>query len=123
MIQTHTFQDPAMQLRAEWANAVAFALGEAHPDDAAAICAAFLDTVTAGNPPFPIFGDLRADAAFWADCAHVAELEIYFCAILNRLPKLALGIAARKRLFKALWISFTDTDRAAFLRHVKGGKA
>jgi hypothetical protein len=99
------------------------ALAEAHCEDAAAICAAFMDDVLTEGPGLSPFGDLRADAAFWADCAQPPELEAYFYAVLKRLENIVLGIEARKRLFKALWSSFSQAERSAFLRHVNGRAA
>ena len=109
----------ATQRRMERAEALCNALGDAHPDDAKAITAAYLDAMRAGDPqPHDPFGDLRNDAAFWADCAHPGELEAYFAASLKRIGDRALGIRARKRLFAALWESFDTADRVAFLRRV-----
>lgn len=109
----------ATHRRMERAEALCNALGDAHPDDAKAITAAYLDAMRAGDPqPHDPFGDLRNDAAFWADCAHPGELEAYFAASLKRIGDRALGIRARKRLFAALWESFDTADRVAFLRRV-----
>jgi len=108
-----------MRLRAEWAEALCYAISECHPDDAKQIMAAALESMAAGDPPMrDPFGDLRQDAAFWADCAHPAELECYLASALKRLGYRALGIAARKRLFVALWQSFPLADRQAFLSRV-----
>ena len=87
-------------------------------DDAATICAAVLDEISAGSPRLDPWGDIRADATFWADCANNAELEVYYAAALKRLGNTSLGIHARKRLFMAIWTSFLDADRKAFLAHV-----
>jgi len=86
--------------------------------DAAKICATFLDEISAGSPRLDPWGDLRADAEFWADCANPPELEVYFASALKRLDNQALGIRARKRLFAALWTAFTDDERRAFLARV-----
>jgi hypothetical protein len=46
-------------------------------------------------------------------------LQAYACAALTRLDRAeALGQATRKRLFAAIWRSFSDQDRAAFLAKV-----
>jgi hypothetical protein len=109
---------PAARLRYEkWAIAKA-SLEALDPHDAATLCAAVLDVVNAGDPRLDPFGDIRADAAFWADCANIAELEAYFAATLKKLGNQALGKAARKRLFVAIWQSFTIADRQAFLSRV-----
>ena len=88
------------------------------PHDAATIAAAVLDEISAGYPVHTAFGDIRADASFWADCANVAELEAYFSASLRRLGNRALGIHSRKRLFVQLWNGFALPDRTAFLSRV-----
>ena len=107
------------QRRMERAEALCDALGDCHPADAREIAAAYLDSMAAGDPqPHDPFGDLRNDAAFWADCAHAGELEAYFAASLKRIGDRALGIRARKRVFAALWESFDTADRMAFLRRV-----
>ena len=113
---------PDVRLRAVRAEHLALTLGDAHPADATAICVAYLNSMSPGAPqPRDPFGDLRADADFWADLAHEAELEAYFAATLRRLGKRHLGREPRKRLFKELWRSFTDAERAAFLKKVTGG--
>lgn len=99
------------------------ALTNLEPQDAAQICAAVLDEAAAGMPGFDPWGDIRADAAFWADIAQPAELEIYFSVALRKLGQRALGRDMRKRLFKDLWRSFSQTERASFLRHVSGASA
>lgn len=107
------------RLRGEWAEALCYAIGQCHPDDAAQIMAAALDDIGAGDPPMrDPFGCLRADAAFWADCAHPIELEAYFAAALQHLGDRALGLKTRKRLFVTLWQSFPLKDRQAFLSRV-----
>jgi len=105
--------------RTEAARALCFAIGECHPDDARQILCAAIDDLSAGDPPcLDPFGNLRADAEFWADCAHPRELEAYFSSALKRLGNRALGIEARKRLFVSLWHSFSPADRQAFLSRV-----
>jgi len=109
---------PAARMRHE-KRAIAVASLEAlDPHDAAAIAAAVLDVVAAGDPLLDPFGDIRADAAFWADCANPVELEVYFAAALKRLGDTSLAIHARKRLFWSLWLAFPQADRAAFLDRV-----
>jgi hypothetical protein len=104
----------AARLRHE-KRAIAIASLEAlDPQDAAAIAAAVLDVVAAGEPRLDPWGDLRADAAFWADCANTAELEVYFSSILKKLQNKSLGIRARKRLFWAIWVSLAVEDQRAF---------
>ena len=103
------------RLRLERATSLSMTLRDAHPVDATAICVAFLEGHRAGDPGYTAFGDIRADAEFWADCAHPAELAAYFGASLKRLGRTPLGIVARKRLLVALWESLSDANRAAFL--------
>ncbi|MFU8863390.1 MAG: hypothetical protein ACNA7O_05710 [Rhodobacterales bacterium] len=100
--------------------AAVMALTNLDPQDAAQICVAVLDEAAAGMPGFDSWGDIRADAAFWADVAHSAELEIYAAVAMQKLGQRSLGKQMRKRLFKDLWHSFTETERAAFLGHVQG---
>ena len=103
--------------------AAVMALTDLDPQDAAQICAAVLEEAAAGMPGFDPWGDIRADAAFWADFAHPAELEIYAAVAMQKLGQRALGKQMRKRVFKDLWRSFTKTERTAFLRHVQGRAA
>ena len=70
------------------------------------------------DPAFDPFGDLRADASFWAETANPYELEAYFAATLKRLGCTTLGINARKRMIVTLWQSLPPDDQAAFLARV-----
>ena len=117
-MEHHEISDPAMRLRLEWARALCFALGECDPSDGAAICCAFLDSVSAGAPDIAIHVDVRDTARWWAEWAHPAELEATAAAALSKLGNTALGLSARKRLFTVLWRSFPDGDRVAFLARV-----
>jgi hypothetical protein len=103
--------------------AAVIALTDLDRQDAAQICVAVLDEAAAGMPGFDPWGDIRADAAFWADVAHPAELEIYAAVAMQKLGQRSLGKQMRKRVFKDLWRSFTETERAAFLRHAQRGVA
>lgn len=117
------FQDPTVRRRVEWNQSLVYALRECHPDDAAAICAAFLETVETGGP---VLGDpfsmVAGDARFWAAAAPPHELFAYTLAGLESLPKSHLSIPARKRVFMALWSSFNARDRGAFLKRVTSGQ-
>lgn len=108
------------RLRQERAVTLGLALADAHPEDAAAICAGYLDATAVGMPGFDPWGDIRADAEYWADCANPAELNAYTCAALRRLETRVQGLAARKRLMAAIWRSLPQTERTAFLRKVSG---
>ena len=115
--------DPALRLRYEWAEAAAFALSEAEPTAAAAICLAYLETAETGGPVLgDPFGMVAGDARLWATSAPPHELVAYTLAGLEWLPKSHLSTVTRKTAFKAIWHGFTDQDRAAFLRAVRGGK-
>ena len=118
--QSNTFSTTSAQYYQMKREAAVMALTDLDPQDAAQICVAVLDEAAAGMPGFDPWGDIRADAAFWADIAHPTELEIYAAVAMHRLGQRALGKQMRKRLFKDLWRGFTETERAAFLRHVQG---
>lgn len=86
-----------------------------------ALCA-MLDTVGGGAPRHDAFGNMRADAAFWADVATPLELEAYAAAALGRIGRTTFADRARKRLFNALWRSFTDAERQTFLQRANKGE-
>jgi len=111
---------PAAEYRRYKHDLAVMALTDMPPEDAAQICCAILEGVAAGMPDFDPWGGIRENASFWADIANPAELECYFVAALRTLGRRSLATQARKRLFKELWRSFTDTDRAAFIKHVSG---
>lgn len=104
--------------RFEWATALCHVLGECDAEDAAAICAAYLDNLRTDGPAHPFLNEVRAEAEYWADCAQMPELEAVTLAGLRRLGEMALGVRTRKRLFARLWDSFTDADRLSFARRV-----
>ena len=117
-----TITDPALRMRAAWAEALCFALAQSHPHDAAAICVAYLETAETGGPVLgDPFGMVAGDARLWAASAPPHELVAYTFAGLERLPRSHLSTGTRKTAFKAIWRSFDHTDRAAFLKAVKGG--
>ena len=120
-IETRQFQSMEYRMRAEWASAAAYALENCHPHDAAQLCAGILDAMQTDGPTLgDPFGMVAGDARFWADCAPPHELAAYGLAALEKLRGPALGIGQRKRLFAALWASFSEADRVAFLRRVDG---
>lgn len=123
MMQIAESLPTAARYRHEKRVSAVMALQDLGQADAAQICVAVLDEAAAGMPGFDPWGDIRADAAFWADIAHPAELEIYAGMAMHRLGQRSLGKHMRKRLFKDLWRGFTEADRAAFLRHVQGRAA
>ena len=125
MFQNCKINDHALRLRAEWANSLVYALTECHPEDAAAICVAFLETVETNGPIIgDPFGVTVSGARLWVAAAPTHELVAYTLAGLERLPNALLSNLARKTCFKALWRSFTEVERAAFIAAVtkKGGK-
>ena len=107
--------DPQARYRHEKRHTAIIALTDLDPRDAATICVAVLDEVAAGSPGLDPWGDLRADAEFWADCANPAELETYFAAALKRLRDQTLGIRARKRLLGALFVSLDGLEQNKFI--------
>jgi hypothetical protein len=119
-MHTRQIHDPIIRERAEYATWLCLALEKAHPDDASAICVAYLETVETGGPRFDPFGMLYSDACLWAQAAPPHELVAYTIAGLEQLPRSHLSIPARKRLFKHLWRGLSTSDRAAFIAHVKG---
>ena len=116
MMHDRQINDPALRLRMEWANALAFALGECHPDDAAAICAAFLETVETGGPRLgDPFGTVAGDARLWAAAAPPHELVAHTLAGLQTIPRAHLSIKTRKQVLVAIWRTLSDADRRTFL--------
>ena len=101
------------------AAALCDALAECDPKAASEICAAYLDARRTGGPVLgDPFGMVSGDAGLWADSAPVHELAAYGVAALDRLRTANLGLNARKRLFAAIWQSFPEQDRKAFLARV-----
>jgi hypothetical protein len=114
----NTSISPASTLRAQYATSLCLALGDAHPVDAACICLAFLEDQMTDGPVTDPFGNVLADARFWADVAPPHEVVAYGTAALLALQKSALGSRTRKNLFVKLWESFPTSDRVAFLSKV-----
>jgi len=114
---------PDSRLRLEWAQSAVFALEHCAPSHANAICAAWLEATETGGPRHDPFGMVYSDARFWAVAVPQHELVAYTLAGLERLPNALLPLPFRKKVFKALWRSFPETERVAFLEHVNGGRA
>jgi hypothetical protein len=94
-----------------------------HPTDAALLCCRYLDANGAGMPEVTeIRSSLRADAEWWALCAHPHELVGYGTAALRRLRGAgdagALSEAMIKEVLVALWEGLPEADRRAFLARV-----
>uniref|UniRef100_A4WS86 Uncharacterized protein n=1 Tax=Cereibacter sphaeroides (strain ATCC 17025 / ATH 2.4.3) TaxID=349102 RepID=A4WS86_CERS5 len=85
---------------------------------------AALVEMRAGMPPHTAFGDIRADATWWADLATPAELMEHFGAALRKLGRTALCLQHRKALMVEIWNALSAQDQEAFLRRVApGGEA
>lgn len=100
-------------------NAMALADSIASMDrvEACQTMSAWLDELRVGLPIAP-FTTIEAEAASWAALATPVELEIYTTEALSRLEATPLGLKARKRVFLALWQTFIDQDRRAFVKKV-----
>jgi len=110
---------PGNDLRKAWADALCYALGQCHPDDAAAICAAFLAEQATDGPELAPWDRVTVEGArWWADIAPPHELAAYGMAALDRLRGTALGPTTRKRLFVSLWESFSDEERLRFVQRI-----
>lgn len=75
-----------------------------------------MEIVGAGSPPLDGFAGVRDDARFWADIATPVELEAYVGAGLRRIERATFAEQARKRIFMALWRSFTARQQADFIK-------
>ncbi len=94
------------------------AIRSAPAREAAEVMACVIDDGRAGLPPHDAWGDIRADAAWWADIATPPEIEAVVAAGLRRIDRALFAEAARKRLFVALWDAMAPADRRAFLARV-----
>lgn len=83
------------------------------------LCSAF-ETIIAGPPVHTAFGDVEADADWWADCATPIELEIYAKKALQKMERTTFAPKAKKRLLTMLWASLTENERRDFIRAVTG---
>lgn len=106
-------------LRKAYADSLALTLDSAHPSDAVALCLEYLESAKTGGPVLgDPFGLAVADARFWAECAPLHERVAYGVASLDTLRSASLGISTRKRLFAAIWETFSNDDRVGFLTKV-----
>lgn len=95
------------------------AIANVPPRHSCTIMAAALDDLGAGSPEAALYScELRADAAFWADCATPPELEAYAAAALRRISRVAFAEMTRKRLIVMLWETLSGPDKQAFLASV-----
>jgi len=111
--------DVSGPLRTNWAEALVYALGKCHPVDALSICADFIGEYETGGPELAAFSQTTVrDARWWADIAPPHELVAYGMAALDRLGVTPLGQSTRKKLFVALWESFSEVDRVRFAKRI-----
>ena len=109
-----------IQCRLELAQALADAIGQAHPDDAVQLMAAALaDLTPAGSRP-DFFLDSEADAAWWASLETPEVLVTVLRVALENLGNRAMHRDTRKRLFMTLWRGFTPEEQGRFLAVAKG---
>jgi len=106
------------RMRAERATSLCLSIADCDPQDAVQIMAAALEDMTQGGPRVPFLEDMRDAAESWAALAPPHELEAYALSALPRLGQSAIGLTMRKRIFAALWKSFSSDDRNAFARKV-----
>jgi len=78
-----------------------------------------LDELGAGLPIAP-FDKVETEAESWAGLASPNELQAYLMATLQQLDGRPLGLTARKRLILALWETFDNRDKVAFINRVTG---
>ncbi|MCC5974728.1 MAG: hypothetical protein JJT81_11830 [Rubellimicrobium sp.] len=123
MIHTSIAPETIVAARREWLDAAWLALDHCDPDDRFELLTAWMAKYETGGPPLgDPFGMVAGDARLWAAAAPPHELVAFTLAGLERLPDRHLSLTARKQVFKALWRSLPETDRASFIAHVKGGK-
>lgn len=94
------------------------AIRAAPADEANQVMSCILEDRRAGGPVDTTWGDIREDAEWWADVATPPEIEAVVAAGLRRIERALFAVAARKRLFVALWEAMPQADRRAFLRRV-----
>ena len=93
-------------------------VGDEERSAVAELLCGWLEIYGGGAPRLDQFGDIREDAAFWADMATPIELEAYVGHGLRRIERASFAQGARKRLFVMLWESMSISDRRAFVRRV-----
>lgn len=114
----HASRQREMKIRMIRATTLAYAIRDAHPDDARQIMVAALIDLSAGMPPHTAFGDIREDARWWSGLASPVELLEYLAEALRELGHKALCLAHRKRLMVDLWESLPRDDRKSFLSKI-----
>lgn len=109
-----------MKDRLRLAQALADAMGDAHPDDAVQLMAAALTDLTpAGSRP-DFFLGAEADAAWWASFEAPEILVTVLRIALENLGNRSMHLETRKRLFMALWRGFKPADQNRFLAVAQG---
>jgi hypothetical protein len=81
-----------------------------------------LEIFGAGMPAPPDLQQLRYDADYWADIATPMEVEAFTAAGLSRIERATFAEKARKRIFMAIWRSFTDKQRGDFIEAMTKGR-
>lgn len=103
--------------RKQCAITLTYALSNAHPDDALAICCDVVEQFRAGTPLPPLL-QIEDEARWWASTATPFEHLAYLQACLDQLGDPALAANTRKRLLVQLWDTLPASDRQAFLGRV-----
>ena len=103
--------------RKECAITLTYALSNAHPADALAICCDVVEQHRAGTPLPPLL-EIEDEAKWWASMATPFELLAYAQACLDQLADPALQANKRKQLLVKLWASLSADDRQSFLARV-----
>jgi hypothetical protein len=127
------FKSEEYRNRAKAATALCYAIADCDPEDACYVMESALVDLSFGSP-LPVFLSPMEDALFWSSYATRNELKAYAVACLEamnpndqsaflgyihqNLSKLSLRLDLRKHLFVALFESFPDEEKVAFLRRV-----
>lgn len=124
--EDHTAEDAAVS--ATQGESAAFVTGQvfdflhrASRVDAQAVawaCYEWLGANEAGAPQLGMVdGKARDDARFWAETAHLGELECYVLAGVDKLLSANPAFASRqiKRLAGKLWRRMSPTEKQAYL--------
>ena len=91
-------------------------------EDTEPVIVAILEEARIGAPDVP-FGDVEADADFWAGLATYEELRAYYIASGRKLVNQQLGQRGRMRLIKCILASMSADDRREALSGLPCGNA
>ncbi|RJE82371.1 hypothetical protein [Paracoccus onubensis] len=86
-------------------------------EDTEPVIVAILEEARIGAPDVP-FGDVEADADFWAGLATYEELRAYFIASGRKLVNQQLGQRGRMRLIKCILASMSADERREAFRYL-----